>query len=130
MSKVDVHQVLRFGVVGVGVAALYVLLYLALKPVMAQPLANGLAFLIAVVAQYLGQTLFTFRKPLAVPDQIGRFIAMIAAGLAFSALITGWAGPAIGLVDWLAAAVVTIWLPVQNYIFMKLWVYTDREAAA
>ena len=129
MSRDTAYQTLRFGIVGVGVAALYVLLYLGFQTVMAQSVANGLAFLIAVAVQYLGQTLFTFRRPLAVPAQIGRFVAMIGCGLVMSALITGMVGPALGWADWMSAVIVTVVLPVQNYLFMKLWVYIDREAA-
>ncbi len=130
MTRDGGMQILRFGVVGVVVAALYVLLYLLLQPVLSQPAANALAFLIAVGVQYLGQTLFTFRRPLAVSAQIGRFTAMIGAGLLMSALITGWIGPQLGWPHWMSAAMVTVVLPVQNYVFMKLWVYSDREAAA
>lgn len=128
--KRDWGQLVRFGLVGVSVAGVYILLYLALQAVMAQALANALAFGLAVALQYVGQTLFTFRKKLAVPDQIGRFAAMIGLGLAVSALITGLIGPALGWADWLAAATVTVILPVQNYFFMKLWVYTSTEATA
>lgn len=132
-------QIIRFGIVGVTVAGLYVLLYLGLQAVMAQAAANALAFGLAVLVQYVGQTLFTFRQKLAVPDQIGRFAAMIGLGLLVSALLTGLIGPALGWADWAAAAAVTVILPVQNYLFMTLWVYahpkprnsnSDREATA
>ncbi|MEX0285248.1 MAG: GtrA family protein [Paracoccaceae bacterium] len=130
MKPGSLHQAIRFGIVGASVAALYVVLYLLLKAVMAQGLANALAFLIAVGVQYVGQTVFTFNRPLAVPAQIGRFAAMIGCGLLISALITGGIGPQLGWPDWVAAVTVTIVLPAQNYLFMKLWVYSDREAAA
>ncbi|MBO6776881.1 MAG: GtrA family protein [Marinibacterium sp.] len=130
MTRAEVGQILRFGVVGVTVAALYVLLYAGLKTVMVQPVANAVAFLIAVAVQYVGQTVLTFRRPLGVPAQIGRFIAMISAGLVMSAILTGAVGPVLGLADWVAAAAVTVILPVQNYLFMKLWVYSAKEATA
>ncbi len=130
MTRAGVGQLLRFGVVGVTVAALYVLLYAALKTVTVQPIANAVAFLIAVAVQYVGQTVFTFRRPLGAPAQIGRFIAMISAGLVMSAILTGAVGPALGWVDWVAAAAVTVILPAQNYLFMKLWVYSAKEATA
>lgn len=130
MSRADFSQFLRFALVGASVAALYVLLYLIFRTVMAQPVANGLAFLIAVAVQYAGQTLFTFRRAWAVPDQIGRFTAMVGFGLAMSAILTGWVGPMMGWPDWVSAAIVTVVLPVQNYLFLKLWVYSNTEATA
>ena len=122
-------QTLRFAIVGAGVALFYVLVYLALTNVLLPGAANVVAFLLAVFLQYIAQTVYTFRRPLAVPTQIERFIAMVGCGLVVSAAITGWVGPTVGWPDWVAAAIVTIVLPVQNYLFMKLWIYTIKEAA-
>lgn len=121
----------RFALVGGFVALVYIGCYVALMRLgLYQPLANGLAFAICVAVQYVGQTLYTFRQNLAVPTQIVRFLIMICCGLVVSALITGGLAPAIGLTDWVAAVVVSVVLPVQNYIFLKLWVYTGLEAAS
>ncbi len=130
MTRPALHQTLRFAVVGGAVAVFYVLLYTALKPVLSQAAANALAFLLAVALQYVAQTVYTFRRPLAVPTQIGRFTAMVGCGLIVSAVITGWVGPTLGWPDWAAATTVTVVLPVQNYLFMKFWVYSIKEAAA
>ncbi|MEX0303873.1 MAG: GtrA family protein [Leisingera sp.] len=120
----DAGQILRFSVVGATVAGLYVLGYSALLGAgMAQPAANALAFAAAVAVQYVLQTAWTFRRPLALPDQMARFACTIAAGFAVSALITGALGPALGWADWLSAAAVTVILPIQNFIIFRLWVY-------
>ena len=117
-------QILRFSVVGATVAGLYVLGYSALLAAgVAQAAANALAFAVAVGVQYVLQTAWTFRRPLGLPDQMVRFAVTIAAGFAVSALITGAIGPMLGWVDWLAAAAVTVILPVQNFIIFRLWVY-------
>lgn len=120
----DTGQILRFSVVGATVAGLYVLAYTALLGAGAgQAAANALAFSGAVAVQYVLQTWWTFRRPLALPDQMARFACTIAAGFAVSALITGVIGPALSWADWLSAAAVTVILPVQNFIIFRLWVY-------
>jgi putative flippase GtrA len=121
-------RVLRFGVVGATVAVVYIVLYLMLLSFgVAQIQANLVAFLLAIVLQYLGQTLWTFRRPLAVPDQLGRFLFTISLGLVVSGLITGTLGPALGWANWVSAVIVTVVLPVQNYLFFRNWVFSDKK---
>jgi len=126
MTQKKKGQIIRFAMVGTGVAVTYVLLYLAfLELGISQAIANIVAFLIAVIVQYLGQTIFTFHKPLGLPSQVIRFICTIGLGLLVSALITGFFGPSMGWPDWISAALVTIILPVQNFLFFKIWVFTE-----
>lgn len=118
------HKLVRFAIVGGGTALAYVLLYLAFLAFgLGQMLANGMAFLLAIVLQYAGQARFTFGQPLNNRAQIIRFCVMVGLGFVTSALITGPIAPLAGLPDWAAALVVTITLPVQNYVFMTLWVF-------
>jgi len=122
-------RLLRFAAVGTGVAGFYILCFLALEAAgLHRITANAAAFLAAVALQYLGQTVFTFRRKLAVPDQIARFAAMIGLGLLVSAGITAWIGPALGWAGWVSALAVTLILPVQNYLILKLWVYSGKTA--
>ncbi|WP_299284715.1 GtrA family protein [uncultured Tateyamaria sp.] len=124
-------KILRFACVGATVALLYVALYLGLLTLgLAQPVANGAAFLLAVAVQYAGQAAFTFRAPLKDGPQITRFVAMIGCGLLSSALITGIAQPALGLPHWGAAAIVTLVLPIQNYLIMSRWVFAHGSSPA
>lgn len=131
MTLLHRYQPARFAVVGGGVALLYVVLYLALQALgVSQPLANTVAFLLAVAVQYVGQTVYTFRGKLVVPNQMSRFIGMILVGLLVSNLITGRLGPALGWADWISAVVVTVVLPVQNYLFLKIWVFSEKFASS
>ena len=101
--------ILRFALVGTGVAALYILLYLALIAMGLGNLpANAIAFLTAVAVQYLGQAGFTFKASLRDPHQALRFAVMIGFGLMTSALITGLIGPALGWAAFVSAAIVTL----------------------
>ena len=119
-------RMLRFAIVGTTVAGLYVLLYVGFIALgLIQPLANALAFGVAVIVQYVGQAWWTFRQPLAQPDQIFRFVCTISLGFLVSALITGQVGPALHWPDVIAAAVVAVVLPVQNYLIFRIWVFAS-----
>lgn len=121
-------HLLRFALVGSAAAFVYLVGYIGLMALgLTQIIANALAFLSAVTTQYVGHTLFTFRAPLRDRAQAIRFIAMILCGLVTAALITGTAAAALDLPDWLAALTVTLVLPVQNYAFMILWVFTKSD---
>jgi len=117
----------RFALVGIAVAALYLVLYAALLAMgLPRPVANGLAFLLAVGAQYAGQAAFTFEKKLRDRPQAKRFGVMIGLGLCTSLVITSVFGPTFGWSDLASAMVVTGVLPVQNYLFMSRWVFARR----
>ena len=116
--------IVRYAIVGVSVAALYVALYAGFLALgMAQMLANGLAFLLAVAMQYFGQAGFTFGAPWRDGAQGMRFGVMISLGLVSSAVITGLVGPAFGWPVLAASGVVTLVLPIQNYLIMSRWVF-------
>jgi putative flippase GtrA len=126
MISASQAQFLRFAIVGTIVAGLYVSIYLVFLALsLDQPLANLLAFIIAVSIQYVGQTWWTFRKPLRRPDQIVRFSCTIGLGLLVSAGITGFLGPVLGWPDSVSALVVAVVLPVQNYMIFRNWVFAE-----
>ncbi|MCR8827655.1 GtrA family protein [Pseudosulfitobacter koreensis] len=117
-------RIIRFAIIGVLIAVLYMLLYLAFLQIgMSLVAANALAFVIAIAAQYAGQARFTFERRLADPGQVLRFGVMTGCGFVTSALVTGLLGPMLGLEPWLAALMVMLVLPVQNFIIMTLWVF-------
>jgi putative flippase GtrA len=121
-------QLVRFALVGGLVALAYVAGYLLLLALsVPQMLANGAAFLGAVGLQYVGQAGFTFRKKIADRAQALRFVVMIALGLVTATVVTGWLAPALSLSDWAAAVAVALILPVQNYTFMTLWVFSKTQ---
>lgn len=123
----DPAHLIRFAIVGVTVAALYVMLYVGFLSLgLAIWAANALAFGIAVLVQYVGQTAWTFRQQLGKPDQMLRFGCTIAFGFLTSVFLTGGLGPFLGWQDWISASVVAVVLPVQNYVFFRIWVYAER----
>ena len=121
-----VARMIRFACVGASVAALYILLYLVFLHIgWAQWVANGVAFLLAVSVQYVGQAGVTFKARINDRAQVLRFAVMIGLGLLTSAGITGLLAPILGLADWLAAGIVTLVLPIQNYVILSRWVFAQ-----
>jgi len=118
------RRIFRFAIVGTGVAVYYIAAYLGLLHLLGSPwVANFLAFGSAILIQYVGQTAWTFGKPLAVPAQFGRFLCMIGIGLAVSSAITGVAGPRLGFTEPMSAAVVVVVLPILKFVEMPIpWI--------
>ncbi|MEO9631466.1 MAG: GtrA family protein [Sulfitobacter sp.] len=122
MSRVN--RICSFALVGGICAGIYVSLYLTLSYGGLVPeAANALAFGCAVLVQYVGQTRLTFRQKLNDTRQMVRFGLMITGGAVTSSLITGIAAPYFALPPWAAALIVTVILPIQNFLFMSLWVF-------
>ncbi|TNJ44475.1 GtrA family protein [Phaeobacter sp. B1627] len=122
--RTDRDQILRFCVVGTGVAGLYLGLFLlGVELGLAEAAANIISLGCAVVVQYIAQTAWTFRRPLAVPEQILRFACTIGLGFVVSTLITAHVGPHLGWPPALSGAVVMLWLPIQNYVMFRIWVF-------
>ncbi|MGI9394203.1 MAG: GtrA family protein [Boseongicola sp.] len=121
----DSRQGFRFAIVGLTVAAFYIVAYSALVNAgLSKFMANVVAFVFAVLIQYIGQTRWTFRKSLKVRRQWLRFGTMICIGLIYSTLITNHIAQELGWPSWVAAAVVAASLPVINFLIMRFWVYT------
>ncbi len=121
----------RFCIVGALVAGLYMVLYLFFLAMdIAQPLANAVAFLIAVALQYVGQAKFSFGQKLRDGRQVLRFSVMIGLGLVTAAILTGVVAPTFNIPDWAAALSVMLVLPVQNFVLMALWVFSQNQLQA
>jgi putative flippase GtrA len=119
-------KAVRFAIVGSFVALIYVLSYVALVALgLAQPFANAIAFFVAIALQYIGQASFTFGKRINDPKQMIRFFSMTTLGFITAASITGILGPLVAAPHWAAAFAVTIILPIQNYIIMTAWVFSQ-----
>ncbi|EBA18711.1 hypothetical protein RSK20926_13349 [Roseobacter sp. SK209-2-6] len=128
-SPGEIGRLMRFALVGGGVAFYYVTTFALLQMWgLGELSANGIAFTSAICVQYVGQTLFTFRQPLAEISQVMRFTATICFGFTLSTLLTGLIGPNLGWSGWFSAALAAVILPVQNFIIFRLWVYSDATA--
>lgn len=128
MTAIWRHRLIRYGIVGACVAGFYLCVYLGLLAAgLTRVPANLIAFALAVGVSYLGQTVLTFERSTRDAGQALRFAIMVSLGFATSAIITSVIGPGLGLPDWVSAAVVTMTLPLQNYVFMRFWVYARPQ---
>lgn len=122
--SVEIARLFRFGVTGFIVAVAYIGGYTLLYHTSLSPLvANTIAFVGAVVIQYVLQTLWTFRRALWDGVQSFRFVVTIGVGLVYSSIVASIIGPALDWRPWVAAGLVAVTLPVINYISFRLWVY-------
>ncbi|MEO0995549.1 MAG: GtrA family protein [Pseudomonadota bacterium] len=125
----ETTRVLRFAVVGVTVSALYAGLYALFRWAEMTPgIASPLAFGLAVIWQYIAQSLWTFSAGIASGSQAARFVATVSMGAITAALVSGLIAPAIGAPEAVAILAVMGLTAAQNYLFFRLWVY--RRAIA
>jgi putative flippase GtrA len=84
--NLDLPRLIRFGVVGVGCAALYAALAWGLTTIggMSPVAASVAAYSVAGVASYLGQKLFTFQSDAPHADAAPRFLAVFLVGIAIA----------------------------------------------
>ena len=121
-------RLIRFSIVGVVVALIYLALFLAFRQLtLPRIFASTIALLIAVAVQYVLQTVWTFQKEAANQRHIVRFVAMVLAGMGIAAVITEIVGPRLGLTDAQAGMVVVVTLPIFNFVLLSLWVYAKPE---
>ncbi len=122
-------QILRFGIIGLTATAVhYLVLRTAITGFGLPPApANGVAFLIALGASWLGQSRWVFRRPGTDGARMLRFAVSALGGLlgnmAIMAIVTG----AIGLpwqAGFLAALII---VPAASFAVNRLWVFRARR---
>ncbi len=95
------------------------------------PLAASLAGYIASVGiSYLGNSLFTFRRPALHGPQFVRFATISLTGLAFN-LGTVWVcAHALGWPLWLAMVPVAFVVPTSTFVMSKFWAFRGAAPEA
>lgn len=113
----------RFGVVGVAATIVHVAVGMTLHHgAGASPLwANGVAFSVAVIVSYLGQTRLTFPEATAGGAAFFRFVAVALFGFGLNQLIV-WivTGPLAGPY-WIALATVIATVPMVTFLSLRYW---------
>lgn len=128
-NKHQVLRLVRFSIVGLTVAVIYLVLFNLLRTFeMPHVSASTIAFLAAVFVQYLLQTMWTFKREVRNRKYMSRFGIMVGLGALIAAAITKYIGPIAGLSDFQSSLVVVVVLPVFNFLIMALWVYKDPDA--
>lgn len=124
MHRGELGRLIRFGLTGLAVTAVYVLCFtLMVHAGFWEFTANLAAFSAAVLFQYVAQTLYTFRQTLNDRHQIARFAAAIGVGLVYSTLVSTFVGPHFQWPTWVTATVLAVTWPIVNYIAFRFWVY-------
>ena len=125
LQSIDAAQLWRFGLVGVFVATLYFVLSVLIVDIfdLVSWVGSAIAYVIAIIVQYILQTVFTFRESLEEKSQAFKFFVTVLSGLIFSVLVTGVIWPLTEWPEWWAYLIVIVTLPITNYIVFKYWVY-------
>ncbi|MGF1463232.1 MAG: GtrA family protein [Maricaulaceae bacterium] len=91
---------------------------------------STIGFWASVAAQYGLQSKFVFARRARDLGQGLRFAAAILLGYAVSTLIAGVLGPSLGWPPALAATLVVVWIPIQNFVLFTFWVFRAPQDAA
>lgn len=128
-SRIPSGEVLRFGLVGVAATLTHLgMLRLGVERFAIPPVpANGLAFCLAVLVTYLGQSLWVFRQPDHSFVRLRRFLASVLAGLLANMAIMALTVGVFGL-DYLVGFVSgLIIVPVSTFFLNKFWVFRKER---
>jgi putative flippase GtrA len=95
------------------------------------PVAASLAgYLASVGVSYLGNSLFTFRRPALHGPQFARFATISLTGLAIN-LGTVWlCTHALGWPLWLAMVPVVLLVPASTFVMSKFWAFRGAAPEA
>jgi len=123
------QQWVRYACVGVLIAALYLGLAVGvsrLLPGWPLWLVSGVSLLGAIALQYAFHAGLTFQRRLDDVGQRLRFGFVTLSGLTVSTLITTAAPALTGWSPLFLFALVSVTIPVVNYLLFSLWVFTHR----
>lgn len=130
--RTTVHEILRFGVVGLAASITHVMVALLLIERAGVPLlwANGLAFSVAVFVSYFGNHAWTFRRTAHHSRHFPRFLAIALGGLALNQAIVFFAVEIAGIPYLYAILIVVIVVPGLSFVLSKCWAFIGFGAHA
>lgn len=120
----ELGRVLRFGTVGLIVAGQYSLSFaLILEVGVTTVLANLLAYLGAILVQFICHRSFTFRATDSLGPAILRFLIANGLGLALSTALAVLLRDGLGYGGFATGAVVSVTLAAMNWVVFSRWVF-------
>ncbi|WP_352812194.1 GtrA family protein [Mesorhizobium sp. M0293] len=127
----NIVLVYRYSIVGLSVAAFYVIFYCLLRylDVISIALCNFIAYAMAVSWQYMMQAGFTFGRKIGDRGQISRFVVSTLACYLLSHVVVVQASEAGVLPEWTSLVVVVLLLPIVNFVVLSIWVFRWRRNA-
>lgn len=129
--KLLTSEILRFGIVGVAATLTHFLvLTLGVERLGLDPaIANGMAFCVALLVTFFGQSLWVFRGHAGInAATLAKFGVSLLAGLAGNMAIMAICTRVLGLpyqVGFLAGLVI---IPAASYVLNKFWVFRRHGA--
>ena len=131
---VELGRIVRFGFVGVAATVVYTGTSVAgievfgLPPVAASVLGQG----VATFVSYFGHVLFSFRVEPSHRLYLMRFLLISVLTFALNIVVTWLIADVLGISPRIAIAVVTVLIPITNYLANRFWVFLPglRRAAA
>ncbi len=118
-----VRPALRFGVTGIGVTALHVIIAAGLIDAfdLPPPLANGIAFTVATLTSYLFNTFWSFSQKPARANVL-RFSIVSLLGLSIAMTVAA-AAAAMSFSYWIGIAGVVMIVPLVTFLLHTFWTY-------
>ena len=130
LLRIEVRgEVLRFGVVGIAATLVHVgVLTFGVEAIGVRPtLMNGVAFLMAVLVTYFGQSIWVFRNPVFNIFRMGKFIVVALTGLLANLVIMVLAVDFFRMHYLLGVVVALIVVPTQTLLINKFWIFKKDQ---
>jgi putative flippase GtrA len=119
-SAVTARQLIRFGVVGICAASVYVCAMALVVDAIGWSIVTGavIAFVAGTAVSYAGNALWNFQTRLT-PGNAVRFLAVTAAGMLVNVAIA-WLGESLGAGYLLVSLMVMVVVPLFNFVGHRL----------
>jgi putative flippase GtrA len=131
---VELGRIIRFGFVGIAATVVYTGTSFAGIEVFGIPpvAASVLGQVVSTFVSYFGHALFSFRVEPSHRLYLLRFLLISVLTFAPNVIVTWLIADALGLSPRIAIAVVTVLIPITNYLANRFWVFLPglRRAAA
>lgn len=125
MIGIDVGQVGRFGVVGVGASVTHLLCALGLMEFGGLNVyaANLIAFVLALAVSYIGHHRWTFRRENQHGQHLPRFAVVAILGFVLNQAIIFLVVGILAAPYWLGIVVVVVIVPPLVYGLCRIWAF-------
>lgn len=128
----EMLRLFRFGLTGVVATTVYAMVsLLAIEAFGAAPVAGSvLGYAAATGVSFYGHSLFSFQVRLDHGTALRRFLVLAAASFVLSTGLMWLIADIMGLSPRIAVAVITIVIPINNYICSRFWVFREGLSPA
>ncbi len=121
----ELGRIIRFGFVGIAATVVYVGSSFAGIEVFGVPpvAASVLGQVLSTFVSYFGHAVFSFRVEPSHQLYLMRFLLISVLTFALNIIVTWLIADALGLSPRIAIAVVTVLIPIANYLANRFWVF-------